>query len=200
MTIVRIGRYCATFPLPSSSFGPVPRRARRGYLTGCAERQSVSSAYIRGMSNAWLGSFPRQVIEESRLGRAGADTVLTRMAELMFIDFMGMCFDQIFNQAAKFKYMFGGKAETPVVIRAISYCMPLTWFTMISRGTMLRATPITSPGAACRSLPLLSFSTSRSPVSSARATGSRYRLSHPTGSTTRASSPSSSARDRKSVV
>jgi pyruvate dehydrogenase E1 component beta subunit len=37
----------------------------------------------------------------------------------MFIDFMGVCFDQIFNQAAKFKYMFGGKAETPVVIRAM---------------------------------------------------------------------------------
>jgi acetoin:2,6-dichlorophenolindophenol oxidoreductase subunit beta len=32
---------------------------------------------------------------------------------------MGVCFDQIFNQAAKFKYMFGGKAETPVVIRAM---------------------------------------------------------------------------------
>jgi pyruvate dehydrogenase E1 component beta subunit len=30
-----------------------------------------------------------------------------------------VCFDQIFNQAAKFKYMFGGKAETPVVIRAM---------------------------------------------------------------------------------
>jgi pyruvate dehydrogenase E1 component beta subunit len=32
---------------------------------------------------------------------------------------MGVCFDQIFNQAAKFKYMFGGKAKTPVVIRAM---------------------------------------------------------------------------------
>src|ERR1700735_4410177 len=32
------------------------------------------------------------------------------VAELMFIDFMGVCFDQIFNQAAKFRYMFGGKA------------------------------------------------------------------------------------------
>ena len=41
------------------------------------------------------------------------------IAELMFIDFMGVCFDQIFNQAAKFKYMFGGKVETPVVIRAM---------------------------------------------------------------------------------
>ena len=32
---------------------------------------------------------------------------------------MGVCLDQIFNQAAKFRYMFGGKAETPVVIRAM---------------------------------------------------------------------------------
>lgn len=41
------------------------------------------------------------------------------IAELMFIDFMGVCFDQIYNQAAKFRYMFGGKAVTPVVIRAM---------------------------------------------------------------------------------
>ena len=44
---------------------------------------------------------------------------LRPVAELMFVDFMGVCFDQIFNQAAKFRYMFGGKAETPVVIRAM---------------------------------------------------------------------------------
>lgn len=41
------------------------------------------------------------------------------VAELMFIDFMGVCFDQIYNQAAKFRYMFGGKAVTPVVIRTM---------------------------------------------------------------------------------
>jgi pyruvate dehydrogenase E1 component beta subunit len=32
---------------------------------------------------------------------------------------MGVCFDQIYNQAAKFRYMFGGKAVTPVVIRTM---------------------------------------------------------------------------------
>jgi pyruvate dehydrogenase E1 component beta subunit len=37
----------------------------------------------------------------------------------MFVDFMGVCFDQIFNQAAKFRYMFGGQAATPVVIRSM---------------------------------------------------------------------------------
>jgi pyruvate dehydrogenase E1 component beta subunit len=32
---------------------------------------------------------------------------------------MGVCFDQIFNQAAKFRYMVGGKAQTPLVIRTM---------------------------------------------------------------------------------
>jgi len=42
--------------------------------------------HMRGMSDAWLGSFTRQLTEESRLGRPGADGVLTRLAELMFIE------------------------------------------------------------------------------------------------------------------
>ena len=61
------------------------------------------------------------ISESAFIGAAiGAATAGMRpVAELMFIDFMGVCFDQIFNQAAKFRYMFGGKAETPVVIRTM---------------------------------------------------------------------------------
>lgn len=59
--------------------------------------------------------------ESAYIGAAiGAATCGMRpVAELMFIDFMGVCLDQIYNQAAKFRYMFGGKAETPVVIRTM---------------------------------------------------------------------------------
>ena len=46
-----------------------------------------------------------------------AATGLRPIVELMFVDFVGVCFDQIFNQAAKFRYMFGGKAVTPLVVR-----------------------------------------------------------------------------------
>jgi len=42
--------------------------------------------HVRGMSGAWVGGFSRQLTEESRLGRPGSDTVLTRLAELMFIE------------------------------------------------------------------------------------------------------------------
>ena len=59
--------------------------------------------------------------EMSFVGAAAgaAVTGLRPVVELMFVDFMGMCFDQIFNQAAKFRYMFGGKAVTPLVIRTM---------------------------------------------------------------------------------
>ena len=61
------------------------------------------------------------ISESAFIGAAiGAATAgLRPVVELMFNDFMGVCFDQIFNQAAKFRYMFGGKAETPVTIRAM---------------------------------------------------------------------------------
>jgi len=57
--------------------------------------------------------------EISFIGAAAgaAATGLRPVAELMFVDFMGVCFDQIINQAAKFRYMFGGKAVTPLTVR-----------------------------------------------------------------------------------
>jgi acetoin:2,6-dichlorophenolindophenol oxidoreductase subunit beta len=59
-------------------------------------------------------------ITESAVIGAAAGAALTGLrpvAELMFVDFIGVCFDQVLNQTAKFRYMFGGKATTPVTIR-----------------------------------------------------------------------------------
>jgi pyruvate dehydrogenase E1 component beta subunit len=81
---------------------------------------------VLGVTKGLYGKFPGRVLdtpisESAFVGAAvGAATGgLRPVAELMFIDFMGVCFDQIFNQAAKFRYMFGGKAVTPVVIRTM---------------------------------------------------------------------------------
>src|SRR5436190_7005207 len=40
------------------------------------------------------------------------------VAEIMYVDFIGLAMEPIVNQAAKLRYMFGGKAKGPVVIRA----------------------------------------------------------------------------------
>ena len=42
--------------------------------------------HLKGMASGWLSRFPAQVVAESRMGRAGSETMLTRMAELMFVE------------------------------------------------------------------------------------------------------------------
>ena len=78
---------------------------------------------VLGVTKGLYHRFPGRVLdtpitESAFIGAAiGAATRGMRpVAELMFIDFIGVCFDQIFNQAAKFRYMFGGKAKTPVKV------------------------------------------------------------------------------------
>jgi pyruvate dehydrogenase E1 component beta subunit len=59
-------------------------------------------------------------ISESAIVGAAAGAALAGLrpvAEIMFCDFLGLCLDPLYNQAAKFKYMFGGKAATPMVVR-----------------------------------------------------------------------------------
>jgi pyruvate dehydrogenase E1 component beta subunit len=40
------------------------------------------------------------------------------VAEIMYVDFIGLAMEPIVNQAAKLRYMFGGKAKVPIVVRA----------------------------------------------------------------------------------
>ena len=42
---------------------------------------------------------------------------LRPVVEISYIDFIGTCFDQIMNQAAKLRYMYGGRVSLPLVIR-----------------------------------------------------------------------------------
>jgi acetoin:2,6-dichlorophenolindophenol oxidoreductase subunit beta len=81
---------------------------------------------VLGVTKGLFHKYPGRVLDTpiSESGYVGAAVGaacngLRPVAELMFVDFIGVCFDQIYNQAAKFRYMFGGKAETPVVIRTM---------------------------------------------------------------------------------
>jgi pyruvate dehydrogenase E1 component beta subunit len=81
---------------------------------------------VLGVTKGLYHQFPGRVLDTplSELGyvgaAVGAATCGVRpVCELMFVDFAGCCLDQILNQAAKFRYMFGGKASTPLVIRTM---------------------------------------------------------------------------------
>ncbi len=81
---------------------------------------------IFGVTSGLLDQFgPKRVrdtpiTESAIIGTAvgAASCGLRPVIELMFVDFIGVSMDQLFNQAAKMKYMFGGKAKIPMVLRA----------------------------------------------------------------------------------
>jgi pyruvate dehydrogenase E1 component beta subunit len=70
--------------------------------------------------------FGPERVRETPISEAGyvgaatgaAATGLRPVPELMFSDFMGVSMEQIMNQMAKMRYMFGGKIEMPVTVRA----------------------------------------------------------------------------------
>jgi acetoin:2,6-dichlorophenolindophenol oxidoreductase subunit beta len=80
-----------------------------------------------GVTKGLVQEFGRNRILDTPITEAGfigaavgaATTGLRPIAELMFVDFFGCCMDQIFDQGAKLRYMFGGKAKCPLVIRTM---------------------------------------------------------------------------------
>jgi pyruvate dehydrogenase E1 component beta subunit len=95
-----------------------------GGVGGDGEQDAWGGAF--GVTKGLLGAYgPGRVLdtpisESAFVGAAGgaALTGLRPVVEIMFVDFIGVCLDQVMNQAAKFRYMFGGKARTPMVLRA----------------------------------------------------------------------------------
>ena len=84
-----------------------------------------------GIADAWggpfrttvglIGQFGNQRVLDTPLSEAAfigaaigaASTGMRAVAELMFVDFLGVCMDQLVNNAAKMRYMFGGQVKIP---------------------------------------------------------------------------------------
>ena len=87
--------------------------------------QVEAAGGIFGVTKGLARKFGRErvidtpISESAIIGAANGAALagLRPVAELMFADFVGVSMDQIYNQAAKFRYMFGGKMQCPMVIR-----------------------------------------------------------------------------------
>ena len=77
-------------------------------------------AITKGLADKYPGRLFDTPISETALmglGVGAAMAGLRPVVELMYLDFVGVCLDQIMNQAAKIRFMTGGGTEVPLVIR-----------------------------------------------------------------------------------
>lgn len=80
---------------------------------------------IYGCTRGLIQEFGAKRVRNTPISEAGfvgagigaACSGLRPVVELMYMDFTYVAMDQILNQAAKIRYMFGGKAKVPMVIR-----------------------------------------------------------------------------------
>lgn len=82
---------------------------------------------VFGVTKGLLGRFGPTRVWDTPISEAGymgaavgaAATGLRPVAELMFVSFIGVCMDQLVNQAAKLRYMFGGEPKVPLTVRTV---------------------------------------------------------------------------------
>jgi pyruvate dehydrogenase E1 component beta subunit len=80
---------------------------------------------VMSVTDGLLEQFGETRVRDTPISEAGftgaavgaAATGTRPVVEIMFSDFLGVCAEQILNQMAKNRYMFGGKTEMPVTIR-----------------------------------------------------------------------------------
>lgn len=80
-----------------------------------------------GVTRGLVGEFGTDRVLDTPISEAGyigaaigaAAAGLRPIADLMFNDFVGVCFDQVINQAAKYRYMYGGQDQVPLTIRTM---------------------------------------------------------------------------------
>ena len=74
----------------------------------------------RGLAEEFPGRVRDTPISETAIMGLGVGSAMAGMrpvVELMYLDFIGVCFDQLLNQAAKLPFMTGGAAEMALTVR-----------------------------------------------------------------------------------
>ena len=122
----------AETPLPAADPAKTSRSIRAALHDALAEDPDVFVAGIDvgaggnvfGLTRGLLEEFPRRVLDTPiaetaivGMGVGAAMAGLRPVVEIMYSDFLLVCLDQVVNQAAKLRFMTGGKVNLPLTIR-----------------------------------------------------------------------------------
>jgi len=96
---------------------------------GGRKEQGIEEAWggVMGATKGLLKRFGPDRVLDTPISEMGfvstavgaAATGMRPIVELMFMDFLGVSLDPMLNQAAKLRYMFGGKAKVPLTMRTL---------------------------------------------------------------------------------
>ncbi|TDC54019.1 2-oxoisovalerate dehydrogenase [Jiangella ureilytica] len=136
-----LGEYVVA-PRPAVAEGVVPASGEERYRVMDAVRDALATSLdedpgvfvagidvgaggnVFGLTRGLAGAYPERVrdtpISETAitgLAVGAAMAGLRPVVEIMYMDFLGVCFDQLLNQAAKLRYMTGGRAAMSLVVR-----------------------------------------------------------------------------------
>lgn len=84
-------------------------------------RQGGIFGQFKGLGHKFPGRVMDTPISETFIVGGGVGAALAGarpVVDMHFADFIGVCMDEVFNQMAKARYMFGGQAKIPLVLRA----------------------------------------------------------------------------------
>ncbi|HEM3671922.1 TPA: alpha-ketoacid dehydrogenase subunit beta [Streptococcus suis] len=91
------------------------------------EKNEEAWGGVMGVTTGLMSKYGRERVVDTPISEHGymsasvgmALTGLRPVPELMFNDFIGFCFDALIGQGSKMRYMFGGKAKVPMVVRTM---------------------------------------------------------------------------------
>ena len=91
-------------------------RGRRGPRRGVQDHGRVARGPLRA-GRVWDTPISEQAIVGGAMGAAMGG--MRPVAEIMFSDFSGTCWDLVANEIAKTRYMTGGQVTLPLVVRRV---------------------------------------------------------------------------------
>ena len=100
-------------------------RNPKAYIAGEDVASKMGGAF--GATKGLVDKYGKDVVidtpisETALMGMGVGSAVLGYhpFIEIMYMDFIGVCMDEIMNQAGKFRYMFGGQMSVPLMIRMV---------------------------------------------------------------------------------